>query len=942
MACGLTRTNNQVTITVYYTYLKRGVKTKVFEKTYSQDKIHQVIEDVSHFMQNFPSQIEIILKKSPLVSEVSKKPVDQLSSTKVSHARPSTAPVQKTEISAKTAVVSHVPTREPKAELPRYTKTKPKLWYECREHEGSSRPQTKLPLRAKVTMASAMGQVPIPHESRELKFTPLGGCRGIEASAYLLHIDGHCLLLDAGYREKRPLKFDLLKLHNLEAVFITHAHLDHVGSLPIIHRMFPSIPIYMTAPTKVLASTILHDAMNVASLKGIELYTKDEIEETLNHVVSVDFDQEFDFEDLRIVFRRAGHILGAASILIQGRSKVLYTGDFSTTAFFTTPAAYLPNKPEPLDLLVLESTYGNSSLPPRKSQVDEFCSEVKKILQRGGRVLIPSFALGRAQEISTILLKEIEEGTIEAVPVILDGMARTVCEQYDDFSDYLPGQLYRTCRRSKCLRPVGDSQNRERIVNDSSPCIIVASSGMLTGGPSVAYAEKILLEDKSAILIVGYQDEEAPGLRIKNSKLGQPIELIREDGEKVTITRRCAVSEYRLSAHSDQQELVRFTNSYDPLAIFLVHGETKAKMPLAKALVNSGRYTILVPENGEEIDVDTLIRLWEEIKLAEARGLQGDVDELCENLIEKIHILSSNLTFEVFKDSLTKSQLLARCGSLTKAKDTMYRLFAWSLKYAKTAKGIDFQFPANIMGNGALFISLLFGKRFGKRFLREFQRTLPAMFKNLILFGGPKKIRTKFPIYIESKSQLYAAIKNFNIRFSKLQIEAPDLFSIEAECRSHVDKTRDAKIKKRFAQVFGEELTKITKSPVTVLKRKEAEKIEPTLKKEKEIAKVPGSRTSLRQPKATKVLRQKEIALPVISEDVIGLGKYKVSVSRDETSKEVPEVREMFLTTEQTCVFCGSTKLKLLKVVNIDPKMHRKEYSCEDCSRVFAVRSPSL
>jgi len=926
---------SQVTIMVY-TRVGKGERKKIFEKTYGLNQIREITNDVSSFLRKYPAHVDIVLRKSPVLLVAPQATIRRADvsteEAKVSRSPSVLVPLART---ASESIISKSPAtlKQPKATFPM-----------------PSSSERLLRRSADATMASAMPSLSIPHERKELKLISLGGCYGIEASSHILLIDGHCLLLDAGYNEKRPLRLEVLKTHKPEAMFVTHAHLDHVGSLPILHRKFPNIPIYMTPPTKALASTILYDAMNVASLRKINLYTQEEIGKTLDHVVTIDFDQEFDFKDLKVVFRCAGHVLGAAYIMIEGNSKVLYTGDFSSSAFLATPPSYIPDTPEVIDLLITESTYGASQHSVREKEVEDFCAKVKNVIQRGGRVLIPSFALGRAQEVLTILLKQIEEGRLERVPVILDGMARTVAAQYDEYSDYLPSELYRTCRRSTCLRPVGDSQNRERAINNSAPCIIIASSGMLTGGPSVAYAEKILSEDKSAILIVGYLDEEAPGRQIANSEIGKPIELMLEDGKggttKVTVLRGCEVQEYKLSAHSDQQGLVNFVAYWQPLATVLVHGETRAKMALAKAILESCCDTVIISENGEEIDADQLIHLWGEIKLAQAHGMKADVNENCERFVDEAHAKSSDLTFDVFKDILAKTELLAHCGSLTKAKDTAYRLFAWSLKHAQTSKGLDFNFPALVFSNGAMLIRVLFGRRFEKKFLSQFQRSLPGMFKNLVMFGGPHITRGELTVYIESKGQLSFAVESFEKNFGKLEIHAPELSSIQESCESWVQKTSDSTSRERFTKVFVEEARVEISAPLRLTPpTQEKAKAPPTLEEKHPPVPPPVVIPKRLRSGRRRAVKRKEIITPVIPDGLIGVGRqFKTATPESEPKSKQPvlEVRETFTTAEPACIFCGSTKLKLLKVTSVDAKTHRREYSCEDCKRVYAVRSPNL
>ena len=387
---------------------------------------------------------------------------------------------------------------------------------------------------------------------KSLSFVSAGGCCDVEATAHLVTVDGHTLLLDAGYSEKNDLDFKLIQEKNPEAIFVSHAHLDHVGSLPIVHRMFPAIPIYMTAATKALGYEILEDSINVASQKGNEpLFTKEEIAKALSAVTVAELNQGFNFKNLRAIFRSAGHILGAGYIVIRGNSSFLYTGDISSSELITTPSAYIPETKENLDLLISESTYGSASdAEPRSTEVAKFCQQVNAVLERKGRILIPSFALGRAQEVLAILLDKMNEGSLRNVPVIVDGLARDIVRCYDRYADCMPSSVYKNCLKSANLRIVSDRHEREQIVDNKRPSIIISSSGMLAGGPSVTYARAVLAEQESAILIVGYVDEETPGRQLAQSKIGDEVVLISEDSTITSVKRKCEVKEYKLSAHT--------------------------------------------------------------------------------------------------------------------------------------------------------------------------------------------------------------------------------------------------------------------------------------------------------------------------------------------------------------------------------------------------------
>lgn len=733
---------------------KYASRSMIFSGTYRIDEIDKIPDDIRSFLHDYQDSIAIIVETADKSRAKGSIPPSE-----------STAKVANQQTSIK------------------------------QEH-----PEIKAPADNKPYSADT-------EENNELKFVSAGGCHDVEASAHLLTVDGHTLLLDAGYSEKSDIDLDLIREQKPEAIFVTHAHLDHVGSLPIVHRIFPTVPIYMTSATKLLSYKILEDSVRVASSKGNEpLFSKEEVANTLESVTSVEFDQEFDFQNLKAVFRCAGHILGASYIIIRGNRRVLYTGDISSSKSLTTSPAYIPTPKESVDLLISESTYGSASdVEPREIEVAKFCSKVSDVIERGGRVLIPSFALGRAQEVLTILLNKMNEGKLRNVPVIVDGMARDIVECYDYYSDYMPSRIYKDCRESNNLRLVTDKQDRKRIAQDNSPCVIIASSGMLAGGPSVAYAREILTEEKSAILIVGYVDEETPGRRLADSKLGEGVELVSEEGAIEHVKRRCEVREYNLSSHSNQTELVNFSTAYNPATVFLVHGEIQKKVPMAKTLLSLNIKPVFIPENHETIDVERLLILWSKIKVALTATDKTDeeLNTACRKIVENLYGKGKNIRLEDLIGAIEDAELLGYCSYPRKVKDMLlFTLFEWGLKYAQRPEGLDFEFSASIVQNETLLLQTLFGKGFGRRFLYGLGPTLPRMFKNFIVGGGRKHTSNSFKVSIASKSQLLYSLDNFRKHFAPLGIIIPTVADVQRACQDHVK--RFPRAEEKYVEIFGE------------------------------------------------------------------------------------------------------------------------------------------
>jgi hypothetical protein len=265
----------------------------------------------------------------------------------------------------------------------------------------------------------------------------------------------------------------------------------------------------------------------------------------------------------------------------------------------------------------------------------------------------------------------------------------------------------------------------------------------------------------------------------------------------------------------------------------------------------------------------------------------------------------------------------------------MYALFGWSLKHARRPEGLDFNFPAQILKNGAIFIQSLFGKGFGRRFLYEFERTLSSMFKNMILFDGPIVTRRLLKVSIDSMSQLQFSLNSFESNFRKININEPELRDIQNLCDDCI-KT-DPETKGKYEAVF-------VAPTIEAFDSKKEEKGSQISEKKKSVERAKPRFVPSRS-RRDKKKEEKKVPTPVVPEGLIGLGKlYGASHSKEEKGSQKPvlEVRETFLSADPTCAFCGGTKLELLRVANMDSRIYRREYRCTDCKLVFAIVSPNL
>ena len=278
---------------------------------------------------------------------------------------------------------------------------------------------------------------------------------------------------------------------------------------------------------------------------------------------------------------------------------VLFTGDYSVEAQRTVPALTRPAFP--VDLLVTETTYGNRLHADRRTSENLLVSRVAQVLETGGRVLIPAFAIGRAQEVLLILKQALRHKKIPACPIFVDGMVRSVCGVYSHHPRYVSRSLLRESRRSghpffsDAIVPVANAQARQDVLS-AGACVIVASSGMLSGGPSASYAAELARRESDAILITGYQDEESPGralLNLAEQSGPRPLRL----GDQV-VDVRCTFETYSLSAHADRMQMVGLIEALGPRTVVLVHGDAEAKTMLARSL---SCHDIVYGEEGVQI-----------------------------------------------------------------------------------------------------------------------------------------------------------------------------------------------------------------------------------------------------------------------------------------------------------------------------------------------------
>lgn len=479
-----------------------------------------------------------------------------------------------------------------------------------------------------------------------MKVSFLGGAHEVGGSCILLKIYNKNILLDSGIRQsasKDPLPdFRTIQEYGgIDAIIISHAHLDHIGSLPLISKEYPNAKIYTNNMTKDLMKVLLYDSLKIMNNREAEipLYAEQDVENMLNRIFTINYSVDFPiFEDVVLTFYIAGHIAGASCVYITTpEGSLFYSGDFSIFSQRSVDGLKVP-KLRP-DAAIFETTYGDRLHSNREVEEERLIELARECEINRGKMLIPAFALGRAQEILLILQKAINKKIIKNINIYVDGMIKDINRVYKFNPLYLKNSLAKKILRGiepfyhENIIPVDKKELREKIAEDKEPCIIVSSSGMITGGPSQYYAEKLASLENGYIVITGYQDEESPGRKLLNLLESEENERKLEiNGRSIPV--KCRVEKVGLSAHGDKGEIRSLINLLSPNNIFLVHGDGVVIESFAREIFSEVRGKIYAPKCGEnyEINIRNPRKQWKK----QMPQVMESSEELGEDSIEKL------------------------------------------------------------------------------------------------------------------------------------------------------------------------------------------------------------------------------------------------------------------------------------------------------------------
>jgi len=462
---------------------------------------------------------------------------------------------------------------------------------------------------------------PSTHEVGDVRLTALGGFRQVGRSAILVQTRESNVLMDCGINPGATdptiafprLDTPQFDLDALDAVVISHAHLDHCGFLPFLFKYGYDGPVYCSAPTSSLMTLLQLDYLDVANKQGVmPPYGQKDVRDTVMHTIPLRYGSVTDIApDIRLTLHNSGHILGSSLVHLhigEGLHNLVYTGDYKYgKSMLLEPAvAMFPR----VETIITESTYGapNDVMPTRAESEEKITSIINQTLDRQGKVLIPVPAVGRAQEIMLIIDDYMRRGILKEAPVFVEGMISEATAIHTAYPEYLAKNvrnsiLYEGINpfQSDYFTIVEHPSAREEIV-DGEQCIILATSGMLEGGPVIDYFKRLAADKRNTIIFVSYQIDGTMGSRLQKGMKEAPI--INSKGKiEVTNVEMQVESVRGFSGHSDRRQLMNYLHRMKPKPerIIVLHGEKSKSMSMANLFKRRYNVEALVPEVLETI-----------------------------------------------------------------------------------------------------------------------------------------------------------------------------------------------------------------------------------------------------------------------------------------------------------------------------------------------------
>ena len=465
---------------------------------------------------------------------------------------------------------------------------------------------------------------PTVFKTTDVTMTALGGFQEVGRSAILIQTDESRVLLDCGVKpgfadpsQAYPrLNVGDFDLELLDAVVISHAHLDHSGLLPLLYKYGYDGPVYCSEPTASLMTLLQLDNLDVLTREGVPPpYDQKDIKETIIHTIPLNYGVVTDLApNVRLTLHNAGHILGSSIIHLhigEGIHNIVYTGDFKygQSMLLESANAKFPR----VETLIVGSTYGSPEdiMPQRKTAEESLVSFINETIGKGGKTLIPVPAVGRSQEIMLVLNRYMTQGLLKEVPVFVEGMIKEATAIHTAYPEYLDKKardkiLYQGENpfQSDYFTIVEHPEDRPSII-EGEPCIILATSGMLEGGPSVDYFKNLASDERSSLAFVSYQIDGTLGSKVRK---GRPeIQMMDPDGKMRVFKVNLRVESFDgFSGHSDRNQIINYVGKVYPRPerVIVNHGEKAKCLEVASALHRIYKVETCAPRNLETIRLE--------------------------------------------------------------------------------------------------------------------------------------------------------------------------------------------------------------------------------------------------------------------------------------------------------------------------------------------------
>ena len=453
-----------------------------------------------------------------------------------------------------------------------------------------------------------------------IRLSCLGASRQVGRTCFLIQTPESRVLIDCGIDPSQDDAgaypyFDApeFNIGEIDAVVVTHSHLDHSGLIPYLFKFGYQGPVYCTAPTRDVMVLLHLDMVKIQRAEGKEpIFTSDEIRQMVLHTICLEYEEVTDITpDVRLTLYNAGHVIGSSIVHLNignGLHNFAYTGDlkYARTNVLEAANTHFPR----LETLMIESTYGGKDNNMAENEADEYMVKViQETFERGGKVLMPVLGSGRAQEVMIICERLMREKRIPEAPIYADGLLWDITAIHTAYPEFMG----RTMREqifhqetnpflSPFFKQVGSDKERKKIMLEEGPCLILATSGMLAGGPSVEYLKNLCENRKNSLIFSCYQPPGSLGFKIREGDK----EIVRREGQKTEVFKiNMDVHRVEITNHSDRRQLMNFIKrcTPQPRKVIIVHRESSRCLDLASSIHKTFRIETVAPKNLEVIRI---------------------------------------------------------------------------------------------------------------------------------------------------------------------------------------------------------------------------------------------------------------------------------------------------------------------------------------------------